>query len=132
MGVKHFSCDKLALEEIRDALREAKREGLFVALVGDNRNVLGFGIVDDVNDATAELEFPGGSFLGPDFAAIPGISGLVNSVSISNSNGNGNDIGFEEVEFTVNLCCVCSVVSSESLFSLIILGIILGYIPIDN
>ncbi|KAA0546551.1 hypothetical protein FZW96_15015 [Bacillus sp. BGMRC 2118] len=115
MGVKHFSCDKLALEEIRDALREAKREGQFVALLGDNKNVLGFGFVEDVNDATAELELDLSGVMG-DSVTIPGIpADLIDSID-------------SDLEFTVNLCCVCSIVTSDNIVLLIILGLLLGYL----
>lgn len=125
MGVKHFSCETLALEEIRDALREAKQEGNFVALLGDNKNVLGFGFVDEVNDATVELELELGSLIGR-LGAVPGVSSdLLSAINSTNSTEE------DEIEATVSLCCVCSVVTGDPVV-LFIIGLFLGYVTIPN
>ncbi|MBX9972595.1 hypothetical protein [Cytobacillus firmus] len=99
MGNGKFSCEELALPEIRERLEEFEADTTppVVALLGDNNNVLGIGTVEEVNMATVRLEL---SILGIDIA-----------------------------EFFVNLCCVCSIVSAPTEAALQDLLRRLGIVP---
>ncbi|QPC48244.1 hypothetical protein [Mangrovibacillus cuniculi] len=123
MGCYHdFDCKKEALPEIKEKLMDAKCEYEFVVLLGANKNILGFGKVKKVHDATADLR------LKLNHRQLMSIANPQMAHAAQNSVSCRDGI---ELDFTVNLCCVCSVIAVEKdaddLIALLITLIFLGY-----
>lgn len=114
MGVRHFSCENLALAELRAELIDAQRENAFVVLVGQNNNILGVGRVDEVNDATVELE-------------------LEDTVGVMAQAVQQNTLLLPEIDFTVSLCNVASIIETDELsLGLLLVLAILGLIDLGT
>jgi hypothetical protein len=110
MATRGFSCEALALPELIARLEELRTDEdapLAVALLGDNNNLLGIG------------QF---SATTPPEAAIG--EGTVRLTLIRT--------GILDIDFTVNLCCVCSIISADTLDVLQDLLSDLGVFPIPG